>query len=199
MNRLVKLVCGVALGVLATLFLAAGSVNAEEKEEGTKVQEGKPAPDIELEAANIEKALPDKKDAKTLTLKAFKGKKNIVLFFYPKAMTPGCTVESCGFRDRIKKFEDVDTVVIGISTDKLADQVKFTEKENLNFPLFADPEKKVTRDFGALNAGRGLAARVTFVIDKNGVVRKIYRTGTVNPSKHPDEVLDYIKENLSGK
>src|SRR5437764_6345850 len=107
-------------------------------EEAPKVQEGKPAPEIELEATQIEKVLPDKKDPKTLTLKDFKGKKNVVLFFYPKAMTRGCTVESCGFRDRIKKFDDLETVVIGISTDNLTDQRKFTEKENLNFPLFAD-------------------------------------------------------------
>src|SRR5437763_12541909 len=150
-------------------------------EETPKVEEGKPAPNVELEATQIEKVLPDKKDAKTLKIKDFKGKKNVVLFFYPKAMTPGCTVESCGFRDRIKKFEDLDTVVIGISTDNLTNQMKFTQKENLNFPLLADPEKKVTKELGVLNAERGLANRVTFVIDKTGVVRKIYRSGTVNP------------------
>src|SRR3954463_5749382 len=85
--------------------------------ETSKVEVGKPAPNVELEATQIEKVLPDKKDAKTLKIKDFKGKKNVVLFFYPKAMTRGCTVESCGFRDRIKKFDDLDTVVIGISTD----------------------------------------------------------------------------------
>src|SRR5713101_5484250 len=88
-------------------------------EEPAKVEEGKPAPKVELEATNIGKALPDKKDAKTLKLRDLKGK-NVVLFSYPKAMTRGCTVESCGFRDRIKKFDDLDTVVIGISTDNLA-------------------------------------------------------------------------------
>jgi len=168
-------------------------------EDSPKVEEGKPAPKVELEATQIEKVLPDKKDAKTLTLKDFKGKKNVVLFFYPKAMTRGCTVESCGFRDRIKKFDDLETVVIGISTDNLTDQRKFTEKENLNFPLFADPDKKVTKEFGVLNTDRGMANRVTFVIDKTGVVRKIYRSGTVKPDKHPEEVLDFIKENLTGK
>jgi len=168
-------------------------------EEPAKVEVGKPAPNVELEATQIEKVLPDKKDAKTLALEDFKGKKNVVLFFYPKAMTPGCTVESCGFRDRIKKFDDLDTVVIGISTDNLTNQRKFTEKENLNFPLLADPEKKVTKEFGVLNTDRGVANRVTFVIDKAGVLRKIYRSGTVKPNKHPDEVLGFIKENLTGK
>jgi len=87
-------------------------------------------------------------------------------------------------------------VVIGISVDKLADQQKFTVKAKLNFPLLADPEKKVTKEFGVLSPS-GRAARSTFVIDKNGVVRKIYTS--VNPGKHPEEVLAYIKENLAGK
>jgi peroxiredoxin Q/BCP len=183
---------------LCALLLAGTNLTAlaAAKDEPAKVEVGKTAPDIELEATSINKVLPDKKDAKTLSLKDFKGKKNVVLFFYPKAMTPGCTLESCGFRDRIKKFTDLDTVVLGISTDKLADQQKFTEKENLTFPLLADPEKKVTKEYGALSP-RGYASRYTYVIDKNGVVRKVYHT--VNPGKHPDEVLAYIKENLTGK
>jgi peroxiredoxin Q/BCP len=90
----------------------------------------------------------------------------------------------------------LDTVVIGISVDKLADQQKFTDKENLNFPLYADPEKKVAKKFGVLSP-KGYANRVTFVIDKKGVVRKIYEVKDVK--KHPEEVLEYVKENLAGK
>jgi peroxiredoxin Q/BCP len=84
-------------------------------------------------------------------------------------------------------------VVIGISTDKLADQEKFTKKEKLNFPLFADPDKKIARAYGVLSP-RGFANRTTFVIDKKGTIRKIYKVG--NASAHPQEVLDYVKENL---
>jgi peroxiredoxin Q/BCP len=182
--------------VSLSLLLAAALAIPAAKDEPQKIQVGKPAPDVELPATSIDKVLPDKKDAKTLSLKDFRGKKNVVLFFYPKAMTRGCTIESCGFRDRIKKFTDLDTVVLGISTDQLADQQKFTEKENLNYPLLADPDKKVTKEFGALSP-RGFASRYTFVIDKNGVVRKIYTT--VNPANHPKEVEQYIKENLTGK
>jgi peroxiredoxin Q/BCP len=87
-------------------------------------------------------------------------------------------------------------VVIGVSTDKLEDQEKFTEKEMLNFPLMADPEKTTAKTFGVLS-DRGFANRSTFVIDKKGIVRKIYLT--VDPTKHPDEVLDYIKKNLAEK
>src|SRR5690242_15447828 len=88
-------------------------------EDASKVQVGQPAPAIELPATQIEKILPDKKDAKTLSLKDLEGKKNVVLYFYPKAMTKGCTKESCQYRDRTREFAKLDTVIIGISTDKL--------------------------------------------------------------------------------
>ena len=154
---------------------------------------GKPAPAFDLAAANITSAFPDKKDATKLSLADFKGK-NVVLFFYPKAMTPGCTIESCGFRDRPKKFTELDTVLIGISTDKLDAQEKFVKKETLTFPLLADPEKTTTKAYGALGLA-GYASRYTFVIDKTGTLRKVYTK--VGAAKHPDEVLDYVKENLA--
>ena len=82
---------------------------ARAREETPKVEVGKPAPATELEATSIDKVLPDKKEAKTLSLKDFQGKgdkgKNVVLFFFPKALTRGCTIESCGFRDKIEQFK----------------------------------------------------------------------------------------------
>jgi peroxiredoxin Q/BCP len=185
----------VCAGLCAGLLWAAGLTPATAREEGNKVEVGKPAPPIDLQATQIDKVLPDKKDARTLSLKDLKGK-NVVLFFYPKAMTPGCTMESCGFRDRVKEFEKLDTVVLGISTDKLADQEKFTEKETLNFPLLADPDKKIAKEYGVLSP-RGFAQRATFVIDKQGIVRKIYPSA--NAKTNPDEVLKYVKENLADK
>jgi peroxiredoxin Q/BCP len=86
--------------------------------------------------------------------------------------------------------------VIGISTDSLDDQKKFTEKEKLNFPLYADADKKVAKEFGVLGSA-GFASRQTFVIDKKGIVRKIYPKVDVN--NHPDEVLMFVKENLAAK
>ena len=86
-------------------------------------------------------------------------------------------------------------MIIGISTDKLEDQERFAEKEKLNFPLYADPEQKATRAYGVLMAGKPMAQRVTFVIDKQGVIRKTYTK--VDVAKNPGEVLDYIKDNLA--
>ena len=88
-------------------------------------------------------------------------------------------------------------MVIGISTDKLSAQKKFTDKQSLNFPLFADPDKKIAREYGVLNPRRGVAQRTTFVIDRKGIVRKIYRD--VNARKNPEEVLQYVKKNLAEK
>ncbi|MGE3807272.1 MAG: peroxiredoxin, partial [Gemmataceae bacterium] len=133
-----------------------------------KVKEGDLAPDVDLPATGL-------KDAQTLHLHDFENKKNVVLFFFPRAMTSGCTVEACGFRDRADQFDKLDTVIVGISTDKLDAQQQFVEKEKLTFSLYADADQKVTSAFGALGPG-DMANRVTFVIDKKGVVRKVYPT-----------------------
>jgi peroxiredoxin Q/BCP len=181
-------ICSIAAAALAGLFGAVAlAADAPPKE-------GSPAPDINLPATQVEKALPDAKGTKTLKLSDLKGKKNVVLFFYPKAMTSGCTVESCGFRDVADKLAKLDTVVIGISVDKLEDQQKFTDKEHLNFPLFAYTDKEATKAYGALSA-RGSASRYTFVIDKEGMIRKVYTT--VTPKNHPEEVVKFVKENLA--
>lgn len=181
--------CCILGGVWAAAFVLAMPA----REAGRPVEVGKPAPAIKLEATQIEKALPDKKDSKILSLEDLRGK-NVVLFFYPKAMTKGCTIESCGFTKIEKELAALDAVAIGISTDKVEDQQKFTEKEKLTTPLFADPEKKVTQAYGALNPKNGLALRYTFVIDKKGIVRQIYTK--VVPDRHPREVLAFIQENL---
>ncbi len=187
---LTKPLCpGLLLAVSILVMLNFARVQGQ----SAAVAEGKPAPKVELPAVNIATALPDQKDAKTLSLDAFRGKKNVVLFFFPKALTSGCTVESCGFRDRIEQFAQADTVVIGISVDDVAAQTKFVQQNQLNFPLLCDTEKTVTKAFGVLGAN-GLAQRKTFVIDKQGVIRKIY--DKVDVKKHPDEVLAWIKENL---
>jgi peroxiredoxin Q/BCP len=190
--RLLALALAAGLGVL----LVPGTDAAVAREGAGKVEVGKPAPDFTLPATQIEKALPDKKDAKTLSLRDLQGK-NVVLYFYPKAMTPGCTRESCGFRDLSREFAKLDTVVLGISTDTLTDQAKFTEKESLNFPLLADADKKVAQEYGVLNPARGFASRATFVIDRKGIVRKVYPAA--NADKNPQEVLDWVRENLAEK
>jgi peroxiredoxin Q/BCP len=89
-------------------------------------------------------------------------------------------------------------LIIGISTDQLADQQKFTTKESLNFPLYADSDKKVARAFGVLMENQRFTRRVTFVIDKKGIVRKVYAS-VASAGKHPAEVLAFVKENLAEK
>ena len=85
-------------------------------------------------------------------------------------------------------------MIVGLSADKLEDQIKFIEKESLSYPLLADPEKKAIKSLGALNEKNGFANRYTYVVDKNGTVVKIYKT--VKPADHADELLKFIEENL---
>jgi thioredoxin-dependent peroxiredoxin len=182
--------CWISTLAIAGIGVFIGNVFAAD----APPKEGSAAPDVNLPATQIEKVLPDAKGAKTLKLSDLKGKKNVVLFFYPKAMTRGCTIESCGFRDVAEKLAALDTVVVGISVDKLEDQQKFTDKEHLTFPLLADDGKAVTKAFGALGTN-GFASRYTFIIDKQGVIRKVYTK--VTPNTHPEEVIAFVKENLA--
>ena len=152
-----------------------------------KVKVGDAFPNVPLAAAQIEKALPDKKDAKTVSIADLKGK-NVVVFFYPRALTGGCTVESCGFRDLADKFPK-NTVIIGGSNDGMDKQNEFIKKNNLNFALLCDTEDKLLKEFGILN-GKA-AKRVTFVIDKDGKIAKIY--DKVTPKDHPAEVLKQVE------
>ena len=92
------------------------------------------------------------------------------------------------------RFAKLDTVVLGISTDKVETQQQFVAKSKLNFPLLADPAKKVTKAYGALS-DKGFASRYTFVIDKKGTLRKVYTK--VGPAKHADEVLEYVTSELA--
>ncbi len=149
---------------------------------------GSPAPEIELVAISN----GGKKE--TIRLGDYKGKKNVVLAFYPKAMTPGCTVECNALSKVNEKFAKLDTVVFGISTDTESSQDKFIAKESLQIPLLADPDKKVTTKLGALGQ-RGFANRYTYVIDKKGNIAKVYTK--VAPASHAEEVLAYIEKELS--
>jgi peroxiredoxin Q/BCP len=179
----------------AVLVLCLGASAEEAKKEAGKVEEGKPAPDFTLK-----QTVPGDKGGKEAKLSDyFKGDKpkNVVLFFYPKAMTGGCTKQCKGFTALNAEFAKIDAVPIGISVDTLESQEKFTARDSLTIPLFADADADIAKKYGVLNPTRNLANRTTFVIDKKGVVRKIYKG--VNPEKNPGETLDYIKENLSGK
>ena len=148
--------------------------------------EGTKAPDFELPSTN----------GKTISLKSLKGK-NIVVYFYPKDDTPGCTVEACGFRDTIKNIEQQDTVVLGVSPDSISSHNKFIKKFNLPFPLLADENKKMCQDYGVWVEknmyGRKYMGveRATFIIDKEGNIAKIFEK--VKPEGHNQQVLDALK------
>src|SRR5271166_4134466 len=152
-----------------------------------ELKEGANAPDIQLADDQ----------GQPFHLADLKGK-NIVLYFYPKADTPGCTKESCEFRDRSKQFTKKDTVIVGVSPDKSAAQSKFKSKFDLPFTLLADTEHKTAEDYGVWEpmTWQGntfmAAARTTFLIDTNGIIRKIFRK--VKPEGHAAEVYQALKE-----
>lgn len=130
----------------------------------------------------------------------FKGKKNVILYFYPKDSTPGCTREACDFRDAVDEINSNNTVVLGISFDDSVSHKKFSDKYQLPFPLLCDLEKKVANEYGVyvektmFGKKKMGIVRSTFVIDNKGIIRKIYRN--VKVDGHKDEVLKFIKENL---
>lgn len=149
---------------------------------------GDPFPTAKVQAAQVEK-LPGKKAGDTVSVADFAGKV-VVVFFYPKANTPGCTVESCGFRDIANKFPK-DVVVIGASADTEEAQAKFIKDHKLPFALLADTELALIKPLGIEMAGRKLPKRVTYVIGKDGKIAKVYEK--VTPASHPAEVLEFVQ------
>ena len=131
-------------------------------------------------------------------LSQFKGKQNVVLFFYPRDDTPGCTKEACGFRDEIGNFESADTAVLGISADSVDSHKKFAEKFSLPFPLLADEDHSVSEKYGVWveknmygNKSMGIQ-RATFLIDKNGKIAAVWPK--VKVDGHISEVAGKLKE-----
>ncbi len=147
-------------------------------------------------ALNIGDKAPEFKlkndDGEDIALKDFKGK-NVILYFYPKDDTPGCTKEACDFRDNSKVFNKKDTVIVGVSPDSVDSHVKFKKKYGLPFQLLSDPEKKMLEAYGVWKEksmyGRKYMGveRTTFVIDGNGKISKIFPK--VSVTGHIDEVL----------
>lgn len=113
----------------------------------------------------------------------------LILYFYPKDHTPGCTQEACTLRDDFQHFSALKTQIIGVSTDKTQNHHKFTTKHQLNFPLLADPKGKISQLYGALFKLGPLkfSKRHSFIINPTGKIAKIYRN--VNPSEHSQELL----------
>lgn len=151
------------------------------------IEEGKKAPAFSLKATN----------GKTVKLSELKGK-TVVLYFYPKDDTPGCTKEACAFRDRHAEIEKLGAVVLGVSPDDVASHGKFTEKFQLNFPLLADTDHAVAEKFGAwreknMYGKKSMGVqRSTFIIDGSGTVVKVWKKVSVDG--HDDQVIEALKE-----
>src|ERR1700731_2606562 len=158
------------------------------KTEAGNPLEGSKAPHFEMPDASGNK----------VALKDLVGKKNLILYFYPKDMTPGCTTEACSFRDNIEGIRRLGAQVVGISGDSPASHQKFIDKHALNFPLLADVGNEVGKRYGVYKMkslyGRQFMGyeRTTMVIDKNGVIRKIFPKVKVNG--HTAEIIAALKE-----
>ncbi len=150
---------------------------------------GTPAPKFTLPASN----------GKTISLDDFANKQTVVLFFYPKADTPGCTTEACAFRDAAPDYSTANAAVLGISPDPVEDVTNFAQKFHLDFPLLADADHSIAEKYGVWveknNYGKIYwgVARTTFVIDKNGKIAHVFEK--VKPEGHDKEVLTWLKEN----
>ncbi|GAB5557537.1 MAG: peroxiredoxin [Schleiferiaceae bacterium] len=132
-------------------------------------------------------------NGKTFSTSDVVGKQNLVIYFYPKDDTPGCTKEACSFRDSFEDFTEAGAMVIGISTDDVASHKAFEEKYNLPFTLLADTDKKVRDQFGVPTSLFGLLqGRVTYIFDKNGVCVHVYDSH-LKPTNHINESLEALK------
>lgn len=158
---------------LLLIFLYACGGNAD------KVNIGEKAPDFSLQDQHGEKH----------SLSEHQGNV-VVLYFYPKAGTPGCTTQACGIRDDYSEFENEDIIVYGISVDDKEALMEFSNENSLNFPVLADENKSVAKKYGVLN-NAGFANRITFIIDKSGNIAEIIRD--VDVDTHAGDVLAKTK------
>lgn len=135
-----------------------------------------------------------------VSLKDFKGKKNVVVYFYPKASTPGCTVQACGIRDSKRALAKLDTVVLGISPDPQKRLQNFIDKQALNFDLLSDEDHKIADKYGAWGPKKFMGRefdgilRSSFIVGKDGKLKHIM--DKVKTKTHHDDVIDWIKANL---
>ncbi len=154
-------------------------------------QEGSKAPDFNLPASN----------GGNIALGDLIGR-NVVVYFYPKDDTPGCTVEACGLRDSFKEIEKLNAVVLGVSPDSVESHGKFINKFQLPFTLLADEDKKMCRDYGvwvekSMYGKKHMGvARTTFIVDKNGKIAKVFEK--VKPEGHNQEIIAVLKKPLKG-
>jgi len=135
-----------------------------------------------------------------VTLKDYRDKKNVVVYFYPKASTPGCTVQACGIRDTKKAFAKLDTVVLALSPDPVAKILKFVDKQELNFDLLSDEDHVIADKYGVWGLKKFMGReydgihRITFIVGKDGRLKHVMEK--VKTKTHHEDVISWIEENL---
>ena len=171
-----KIFLSAIVGLVTMSFVARA-------EEQKQPEAGNPAPDFSLTTG----------DGSQVSLKDFKGKW-VVLYFYPKDFTSGCTMEAHNFQRDLSKYQDAGAVILGVSVDTAQSHKDFCAKEGLNFKLLADPDGKISTEYGSVMDYKGskLAARNTFIINPKGEIAKVY-TG-VKPAEHSEQVLKDLAE-----
>jgi len=167
----------ISLAALISMLILFSSVNAQSKKEMTKpvLKVGMKAPNFNLEDAY----------GHHYSLASFKGKSPVIVYFYPKAGTAGCTKEACGIRDDWGKFKAKKIQVLGISVDSKPEILKFIKDNHLNFPLLSDVSKKISKEYGVYN-NDGYDNRVTFIVNKEGKITNIIKV--TNIEEHAAEV-----------
>lgn len=123
-----------------------------------------------------------------VSLTDFLGNKNVVLYFYPKDYTPGCTREACSFRDSYSALKELDAEIVGISSDSVSSHEEFARDEQLPFPLLSDPDGSTRRAYGVKSTLGVIPGRTSFVIDKQGIIRHVY-SSQIHPERHVEEAL----------
>jgi thioredoxin-dependent peroxiredoxin len=178
---------GVAVAVIAMSLMGAAlansapATNAPASPAGKMPAAGEPAPDFNLPT----------NEGKQAGLKDFRGKW-VVLYFYPKDFTSGCTIEAHNFQRDLAKYQEAGAVILGVSVDSVDSHKGFCTKEGLGFPLLSDEDAKVTTAYGSVMDYKGakLSARNTFLIDPQGTIAKVFTK--VDPASHSEEVLAAI-------
>jgi peroxiredoxin Q/BCP len=172
----------ILLGCLLVAGLAVSAFRALAGPANFSVKEGQPAPDFTLQDQH----------GTPVTLSSLRGQW-VVLYFYPKDDTPGCTKEACSFRDNLVALQQLNAAVLGVSVDSVEDHKAFADKFELNFPILADDRREVCRLYGTLTSFMGvkIASRSTVIIDPQGVIRKLFPD--VQPTDHALEIHRTLK------
>ncbi len=171
--------------IFISVLIVAGLISCqpEEKQQMGKVNIGDMAPDFELKD----------KDKNLIKLSDFRGEKSVVVYFYPKDETPGCTAQACSFRDSYEDFKQVGAEVIGISSDGSSSHTGFAENHRLPFILLSDSIGKVRKAYGAYDLFGMIPGRVTYVINKEGIVIHKFDS-QLSPTKHIQESLEILQK-----